>query len=156
LLILSFAVGLKAQTVAQENTSAEVAHSILPNDGVISYLPKDSSFNAETSTINNDFIWFKPTANFYFRPEATFNNYKEAGLPVDTGGLNFYLRGDFGAKISLPKNINLVFNLQSYGTYSRSLGPLDPNVTLYEAYVEMKKLDRRDRMSLQFGRMDIG
>jgi hypothetical protein len=51
----------------------------------------------------------------------------------------------------LPKNIDLVFNLQSYGTYTRSLGPLDPNIKLYEGYVDMKKLDKNGKMSLRFG-----
>jgi hypothetical protein len=139
-----------------KNTSTEIAHSILPIDGVIPYLPKDSSFNSENITINNDYAWFKPTANFFFRPEGTFNNYKGAGLPIDTGGLNFYLRGDFGARISFPKNIDMVFNMQSYGTYSRSLGPLDPKISLYEAYVEMKKLDRAGKLSLRFGRFSPG
>ena len=148
---------LKSQVLeAPEMLSTEVAHSILPIDGVITYLPKDTGFIEETSAISNDHVWFKPTANFFFRPEGTFNNYKGAGLPIDTGGLNFYLRGDFGARISLPKYIDMVFNLQSYGTYTRSLGPLDPKISLYEAYVEMKKLDRQGKMSLRFGRFSLG
>lgn len=161
LAALSLLLFLNTSLLAQlndslKNTSTEIAHSILPVDGVITYLPKDSAFHAETSTINNDYVWFKPTANFFFRPEGTFNNYKGAGLPIDTGGLNFYLRGDFGAKISLPKYIDMVFNMQSYGTYSRSLGPLDPKISLYEAYVDMKRLDRNGRLSLRFGRMSLG
>lgn len=157
LLLLFFTGLLNAQaTMENENTATAAAHSILPIDGVITYLPKDTAFHAETSTIKNDYVGFKPTANFFFRPEGTFNNYKGAGLPIDTGGLNFYLRGDFGARISLPKNIDMVFNMQSYGTYSRSLGPLDPKISLYEAFVEMKKLDRAGKMSLRFGRFSLG
>jgi len=157
LLLLPLAGGINAQLAEpiNENTPTEAAHSILPNDAIIRYLPNDTTYHPTESTFSNGKVQFKPTVNFFFRPEGTFN-YKEAGLPIDTGGLNFYLRGDFGAKISLPKNIDLVFNLQSYGTYTRSLGPLDPNVKLYEGYVNMKKLDRKGRMSLQFGRMDVG
>lgn len=157
LLFISLVGNLNAQALeTPEMLSTEVAHSILPIDGVITYLPKDTGYIEETSTISNDHVWFKPTANFFFRPEGTFNNYKGAGLPIDTGGLNFYLRGDFGARISLPKYIDMVFNLQSYGTYTRSLGPLDPKISLYEAYVEMKKLDRAGKMSLRFGRFSLG
>ena len=48
LLYLSFTGLIHAQaTLEQENTSTEIAHSILPHDGVITYLPKDSSFKAE-------------------------------------------------------------------------------------------------------------
>ena len=157
LLLLPLAGEINAQLAEpiSENTATEAAHSILPNDAIIRYMPRDANYNPTESTLSNGKIQFKPTVNFFFRPEGTFN-YKEAGLPIDTGGLNFYLRGDFGAKISLPKNIDLVFNLQSYGTYTRSLGPLDPNIKLYEGYVDMKKLDRNGRMSLRFGRMDIG
>ncbi len=157
LLLLSLCGRMEAQVpgTPEGNTSTEVAHSILPVDGIITYLPKDTTFLPAASALSNDQITFKPTANFFFRPEGT-SNYKEAGLPIDTGGLNFYLRGDFGARISLPKNIDMVFNLQSYGTYSRSLGPLDPNLSLYEAYVDMKKLDKNNKMSLRFGRMCLG
>ncbi|MEO5906485.1 MAG: alginate export family protein, partial [Saprospiraceae bacterium] len=92
---------------------------------------------------------------FFFRPESTIN-YKEAGIAEDTGQLNFYLRGDFGGRLSLPKNIDMVFNLQSYGFYTRALGPLDSDLSLYEAYVDMKKLDRAGKLSLRFGRMCLG
>lgn len=135
--------------------SASIAHSILPVDGIISYLPEDTLYQTDHLSSSSGKIRFTPTVNFFFRPEGTFN-YKEAGLPIDTGQLNFYLRGDFGGKISLPKNIDMVFNLQSYGIYTRSLGPLDPNLTLYEGYVDMKKLDRNGRLSLRFGRMSLG
>ncbi|HXR82403.1 MAG TPA: hypothetical protein VN763_15865, partial [Saprospiraceae bacterium] len=157
LLLLPLAGEINAQLAEpiSENTATEAAHSILPNDAIIRYMPRDANYNPTESTLSNGKIQFMPTVNFFFRPEGTFN-YKEAGLPIDTGGLNFYLRGDFGAKISLPKNIDLVFKLQSYGTYTRSLGPLDPNIKLYEGYVDMKKLDKNGKMSLRFGRMDIG
>jgi|GEM_PF-1273921 len=157
LLLLSLAGRINGQvsSTTPENTSTEVAHSILPIDAIITYLPKDTLYTAEESQFGNGKIQFKPTVNFFFRPEGTFN-YKEAGLPIDTGGLNFYLRGDIGGKISLPKNIDMVFNMQSYGIYSRSLGPLDPNLSLYEAYVDMKKLDKNGKMSLRFGRMCLG
>jgi len=156
-MLIFITVGIKAQDSPSkpDSTSNETAHSILPNDGIIRYLPKDERYHAEINTLTYGHFGFRPTANFYFRPEGTFN-YKGAAMPIDTGGLNFYLRGDFGARITLPKNIDLVFNLQSYGVYTRSLGPLDPNLTLYEAYVNMKSLDQNHRMSLQFGRMDIG
>ncbi len=132
-----------------------VAHSILPVDGIIEYMPHDSMYTPDYIGSSSGKIRFTPLVNFFFRPEGTFD-YKEAGLPIDTGHLNFYLRGDFGGKISLPKNIDMVFNLQSYGIYTRSLGPLDPNLSLYEAYVDMKKLDRNGRLSLRFGRMSLG
>jgi hypothetical protein len=154
LLLLPMAGRIHAQVSDNipSDTSAAKAHSVLPNDAILSYLPKDNTYNPAESMISNGKIQIKPTTYFFFRPEGTFN-YKEADLPIDTGGLNFYLRGDFGARISLPKNIDMVVNLQSYGTYTRSLGPLDPNVKLYEAYVDMKKLDKKGRMSLQFGRV---
>ena len=131
------------------------AHSVLPIDGIIEYLPKDTLYIPDHIKSSNDKIRFTPLVNFFFRPEGT-SDYKEAGMPIDTGHLNFYLRGGFGGKLSLPKNIDMVFNLQSYGTYTRSLGPLDPNVSLYEAYVDMKKLDKNNKMSLRFGRMCLG
>jgi hypothetical protein len=135
--------------------STTTAHSILPSDGIIEYLPLDSVYKTDHLQSASGRIRFTPLINFFFRPEGT-SDYKEAGLPIDTGHLNFYLRGDFGGKISLPKNIDMVFNLQSYGSYTRSLGPLDPNLSLYEAYVDMKKLDRNGRLSLRFGRMSLG
>ena len=135
--------------------STDTAHSILPVDGIIEYMPHDSIYTPDYIGSSSGKIQFTPLVNFFFRPEGTFD-YKEAGLPIDTGHLNFYLRGDFGGKISLPKNIDMVFNLQSYGIYTRSLGPLDPNLSLYEAYVDMKKLDRNGRLSLRFGRMSLG
>src|SRR6185436_16952386 len=111
-------------------------HSVLPADGIISYLPKDTSyFGAEAMPLTSK-IQFKPTVNFFFIPETTIN-YKGAGMPEDTGHLNFYLRGDFGGRLSMPKNIDLVANLQSYGIYTRAFGPLDNTMSLYEAYVDM-------------------
>lgn len=136
-------------------TPGTIAHSILPADGVISYLPQDSSVAATPSILSTDKLRFTPLVNFFFLPEGT-HNYKEAGLAVDTGYLNFYLRGDFGARLSLPKNVDMVFNLQSYGIYTRSLGPLDPNLKLYEGYVDLKKLDSDGHLSLRFGRMSLG
>ena len=139
---------------AQYNPT-RLVHSILPFDGIVPYLPFDTSFVESQMISSEDGVHFIPKINFFFRPENT-NNYKEAGLPIDTGHLNFYLRGDIGGKITLPKDIDMVFNLQSYGVYTRSLGPLDPNLSLYEAYVDMKSLDKRDRLSLRFGRMSLG
>ncbi len=158
LLLLMFAT---ENTYGQEaaSTSTETfdlkAHSVLPVDGIIQYLPIDTTYLNNPEKMGTGKVQFTPLVNFFFRPEGTFN-YKEAGLPIDTGHLNFYLRGDFGGKISLPKNIDMVFNLQSYGVYTRALGPLDPNLSLYEAYVDMKKLDRNGRLSLRFGRMCLG
>ncbi len=133
----------------------DVVHSVLPADGVIPYLPYDSAYTAEEPSLSSRKVQFTPLVYFFFRPESTIN-YKEAGMPEDTGQLNFYLRGDIGGKLSLPKNIDMVVNLQSYGLYTRSLGPLDPNLSLYEAYVDMKKLDRAGKLSLRFGRMSLG
>ncbi len=157
LFLMVRGVELNAQVtqVSVEDYSNEAPHSILPADGIIDYLPNDSFYFNTDKIISTKKVQFSPLVNFFFRPEATVN-YKEAGFPIDTGHLNFYLRGDFGGKISLPKNIDMVFNLQSYGIYTRSLGPLDPNMSLYEAYVEMKKLDRNNRLSLRFGRMSLG
>jgi Alginate export len=148
---------VNAQVSSQntEDHSTETAHSVLPLDGVLSYLPKDTAFLRKEPRSSADKVVFIPTVNFFFRPEGTFD-YKEAGMAKDTGGLNFYLRGDFGGRLSLPKNIDVVFNLQSYGIYTRSLGPLDPNMSLYEAYVDMKQLDRNNKLSLRFGRMCLG
>lgn len=131
------------------------AHSILPVDGVIQYMPKDTTAAATPAILSTNKLQFTPQVNFFFLPEGTLN-YKGAGLGVDTGHLNFYLRGDFGAKLSLPKNVDMVFSLQSYGIYTRSLGPLDPNLTMYEGYVDLKKLDRNGRLALRFGRMSLG
>lgn len=149
LSLLQISLGLSAQN------PNEAAHSILPIDGIIPYLPKDTSAAATPAILSSNKLQFTPQINFFFLPEGTLN-YKGAGLAVDTGHLNFYLRGDFGAKLSLPKNIDMVFSLQSYGIYTRSLGPLDPNLTMYEGYVDLKKLDRNGRLSLRFGRMCLG
>lgn len=132
----------------------KAVHSILPIDAILPYMPKDSQYVSLPVNPGGK-IQFTPLANFFFRPEGT-SNYKEAGMALDTGNLNFYLRGDFGARISLPKNIDLVFNLQSYGVYTRALGPLDPNMSLYEAYADMKALDRAGKLSLRFGRASLG
>ncbi|MBK9985176.1 MAG: alginate export family protein [Saprospiraceae bacterium] len=168
ILFVSLIGNVKAQYQSStvEDNSTEAAHSILPADGIIPYLPRDTGYFSDIhlplkddgsvgSMPPPDKVQFTPLVNFFFRPEGTFE-YKEAGLARDTGHLNFYLRGDFGGKVSLPKNIDMVFNLQSYGVYTRSLGPLDPNLSLYEAYVDMKKLDRAGRLSLRFGRMCLG
>ncbi|AEE48899.1 alginate export family protein [Haliscomenobacter hydrossis] len=151
ILLLLVQVGVPAMA----QSSNEAAHSILPADGIIQYLPKDTSAAASPAILSTNKLQFTPQVNFFFLPEGTLN-YKEAGLAVDTGHLNFYLRGDFGAKLSLPKNVDMVFSLQSYGVYTRSLGPLDPNLKLYEGYVDLKKLDRNGRLSLRFGRMSLG
>ncbi|MEP6793081.1 MAG: alginate export family protein [Saprospiraceae bacterium] len=162
LLLIFFFLGSVISKVNAQNTSSlmednstEAAHSVLPVDGIIPYLPVDTSYFGTGLLPITRKIQFTPLVNFFFRPEIT-SNYKEAGLSEDKGHLNFYLRGDFGGKLSLPKNIDMVANLHSYGIYSRSLGPLDPNLSLYEAYVDMKKLDRAGRMSLRFGRMCLG
>lgn len=152
-LLFNFSA-LTAQTTNQ-NQENGTAHSILPVDGIIPYLPVDSSYFIEEPIPVTSKVSFKPTVNFFFRPEGT-SNYKEAGMKEDTGHLNFYLRADIGARLSLPKHIDMVVNLQSYGVYTRSFGPLDPNLSLYEAYVDMKKLDRNNRLSLRFGRMSLG
>ena len=157
IVINVWATNLEAQMneplINDDSTAA--SHSVLPVDGIIEYMPHDSMYTPDYLGSSSGKIRFTPLVNFFFRPEGT-SDYKEAGLPIDTGHLNFYLRGDFGGKISLPKNIDMVFNLQSYGIYTRSLGPLDPNLSLYEAYVDMKKLDRNGRLSLRFGRMSLG
>jgi len=155
LLNLAGIVNAQVSDISNEGDSLELAHSILPSDGIVPYLPQDAEYFKAEPLASTSKIRFVPTVNFFFRPEGTFN-YKEAGLPIDTGQLNFYLRGDFGGKISLPKNIDMVFNLQSYGVYTRSFGPLDQNLTLYEAYVDMKKLDKAGKLSLRFGRMCLG
>jgi len=156
-LIFILAGNIHAQyaSTPMEDYSAEEPHSVLPADGIISYLPDDSTYFNTGINTSSGRVRFQPLAYFFFRPETT-SNYKEAGLPEDKGHLNFYLRGDFGGKLSLPKNIDLVANLHSYGLYTRSLGPLDPNLSLYEAYVDMKKLDRAGKMSVRFGRMCLG
>ena len=155
-LTLPLSVILNAQSASIMSVdSVALPHSILPVDGIIEYLPKDSNYLPDAMLSTGGKIRFTPTVNFFFRPEGTFD-YKEAGLPVDTGHLNFYLRGDIGGKLTLPRNVDFVFNFQSYGTYTRALGPLDPDITLYEAYVDMKKLDRNGKMSLRFGRMCLG
>lgn len=168
ILLQFFGIELNAQNTSmpEESYSTEAAHSILPADGIIPYLPGDTAYFSDIrlplmadgslgSMPLQNRVQFTPLVNFFFRPETT-SNYKEAGLSEDTGHLNFYLRGDFGGKLSLPKNIDMVANLHSYGIYSRSLGPLDPNLSLYEAYVDMKKLDKAGTMSLRFGRICLG
>ena len=152
LLIFSL---LQISIQLQAQNSNDAAHSILPADGIIQYLPKDTSASATPAILSTNKLQFSPQINFFFLPEGTLN-YKGAGLAVDTGHLNFYLRGDFGAKLSLPKNVDMVFSLQSYGIYTRSLGPLDPNLTLYEGYVDLKKLGRNSNLALRFGRMSLG
>lgn len=98
-----------------------VAHSILPVDGIIEYMPHDSMYTPDYIGSSSGKIRFTPLVNFFFRPEGTFD-YKEAGLPIDTGNLNFYLRGDFGGKISLPKNIDMVFNLSRMASIHAAQG----------------------------------
>jgi hypothetical protein len=149
MLLMQVTLSLNAQN------ANEAAHSILPADGIIQYLPKDTTAATTPAIFSTNKLQFTPQINFYFLPEGTLN-YKGAGLAVDTGHLNFYLRGDFGAKLSLPKNVDMVFSLQSYGIYTRSLGPLDPNLTMYEGYVDLKKLDRNGNLALRFGRMSLG
>lgn len=156
-LVVGWSGNINAQftTINMEGPTEQVAHSVLPVDGIIPYLPKDSAYFIEETNTVSPRIQFTPLVNFFFRPETT-SNYKEAGLPIDTGHLNFYLRGDFGGRLSLPKNIDMVVSLHSYGVYTRSFGPLDQNMSLYEAYVDMKKLDRAGKMSVRFGRMCLG
>lgn len=139
----------------EPTTNSNAPHSVLPADGVIEYLPKDSAYFENDVKLSTGKITFDPSVYFFFRPESTIN-YKEAGMAEDTGHLNFFLRGDIGGTLSLPKDIDMVVNLQSYGLYTRSLGPLDPNLSLYEAYVDMKRLDRQGKLSLRFGRMSLG
>lgn len=158
ILLLLLASGKIAGQQAEPETAEPFdlkAHTILPVDGVLQYMPVDTSYLNNPEKFGTGKVQFTPLVNFFFRPEGTFN-YKEAGMPLDTGQLNFYLRGDIGGRLSLPKNIDMVFNLQSYGIYTRSLGPLDPNLSLYEAYVDMKKLDKNGHLSLRFGRMCLG
>lgn len=152
-LALSFLVCLLANSIYSQPVLHK--HSILPMDGVIPYFSPDTSRLNDFALLSSGTIKFKPTVNFFFRPETT-SHYKEAGVQEDTGHLNFYLRADVGAKISLPKNIDMVFNLQSYGLYTRSFGPLDKNMSLYEAYLDMKQLDRAGNLSLRFGRASLG
>lgn len=155
-VICLFFIGLLPISIhLQAQNPSEAAHSILPADGIIQYLPKDTSSASAPAILSTNKLQFTPQVNFFFLPEGTLN-YKGAGLAVDTGHLNFYLRGDFGAKLSLPKNVDMVFSLQSYGIYTRSLGPLDPNLTLYEGYVDLKKLGRNSNLALRFGRMSLG
>lgn len=156
LLTLCFLLGVWLHPMAQQSAlpDHDPPHAILPADGVIAYLPQDTTYEDKPVALSQH-IRFLPTANFFFRPETTID-YKEAGMPEDTGGLNFYLRGAFGARMMLPKQIDMVFTLQSYGLYTRALGPLDQNLALYEAYVDMKQLNRAGTLSLRFGRMDIG
>lgn len=149
-------IGLCKMAVAQPQQMAlEKAHSVLPADGILPYLPSDTAALNETPIALTKKLSLMPTANFFFRPETTID-YKEAGMAPDTGGLNFFLRGAFGARLMLPKHIDMVFTLQSYGLYTRALGPLDQNMSLYEAYVDMKQLNKAGTLSLRFGRMDIG
>lgn len=105
-LLMQVTLSLNAQN------ANEAAHSILPADGIIQYLPKDITAATTPAILSTNKLQFTPQINFYFLPEGTLN-YKGAGLAVDTGHLNFYLRGDFGAKLSLPKNVDMVFSLQS-------------------------------------------
>ena len=151
---------LTGSIVAQDNNTLttdtiNAPHSILPVDAILEYMPLDTMRRPDPLMTISRKVSFTPLVNFFFRPEGTFD-YKEAGMQIDTGHLNFYLRGDIGGRLSLPRNVDFVFNFQSYGTYTRALGPLDPNLSLYEAYVDMKKLDRNGRMSLRFGRMCLG
>ncbi|HJW31452.1 MAG TPA: hypothetical protein VJ508_19620, partial [Saprospiraceae bacterium] len=150
LVVIAFAVSMNAQSA-----SKDMAHSILPADGVLTYEPVDTLSDQPDIIPSHGKVQFIPKAYFFFRPETT-GNYKEAGITEDTGHLNFYLRGDFGGRLMLPKNIDLVFTLQSYGLYTRSFGPLDKTLSLYEAYIDMKKLDRSGRLSLRFGRASLG
>ncbi len=157
MLVLVFGGKVNAQVTSDSigDSSTEKLNSTLPQDGVIPYLPLDSTYFRTETGISIGKVHFKPTVNFYFRPEGTVN-YKGATMPEDTGHLNFYLRADFGGRLSLPKNIDMVLNIQSNGIYTRSFGPLDRTVSLFEAYVDMKKLDKDGKLSLRVGRMSIG
>ena len=109
-LVLSvFAGNVNAQMIEPTMTddSTSVAHSILPVDGIITYLPHDSMYTTDHISSSAGKIRFTPLVNFFFRPEGTFD-YKEAGMPIDTGQLNFYLRGDFGGNPS--QNVAFQFN----------------------------------------------
>ena len=95
---------------------------------------------------------FTPKAYFYFRPE-TATNRTDADFDAGDTEFNFALRGDYGARLSLPRDVNLVFQLQSIGTYTVDDGPLDDSVSLYEAYAEMAALGP---FTLAFGRKMLG
>jgi hypothetical protein len=97
-------------------------------------------------------VHFKPTAYFYFRPE-TATNRRDLDFGAKDSELNFNLRGDFGGRLSLPKHVDVVANLQSFGTYTLDKGALDDTVRLYEAYVEMKEMGN---FELAFGRKTLG
>src|SRR6188508_2554689 len=91
LTILGNNVFAQETNPTEMSDSTEVAHSILPVDGIIQYLPHDTLFKVDALVSTSGKIRFTPMINFFFRPEGTFD-YKEAGLPIDTGHLNFYLR----------------------------------------------------------------
>ena len=59
--------------------SNEAPHSVLPADGVIEYLPKDSAYFQDDVKLSTGKISFDPSVYFFFRPESTIN-YKEAGI----------------------------------------------------------------------------
>lgn len=135
---------------SNDHVPTEQPHSVLPADGVVSYLPEHARPVTESVAVSKD-VSVRPTSYFYFRPEGT-NNYKEAGRALDTSHLNFYLRADVGAVVSLPADIDLVLTLQSYGVYTVFQGPLNKNITLYEGYVDLKGKE----LSCRFGRMSLG
>jgi hypothetical protein len=81
-LLMQVFLSLNAQ-----NTN-EAAHSILPADGIIQYLPKDTTAATTPAILSTNKLQFTPQINFYFLPEGTLN-YKGAGLAVDTGHRSF-------------------------------------------------------------------
>ncbi len=128
--------------------------SILPSDNPLEYQPKHDSVPFGSFGKAGGKLKFTPLVNFFFRPEFTYN-YKEAGQPIDTSYFNFYLRTDLGFRLSIPKNIHFVANLQAYGTYTTIIGPLDKTLGLYEAYMDARNM-RNSPFSFRFGRMNLG
>ena len=97
---------------------------------------------------------FEMDGYFFFRPDLDFNH----GNPdffIGNKAFNFFLRSDLGFAYQLSKKVKVKTTLQSFGYYTLDLGPLDPRVRLFEAFVEMKNIGNSN-FHLKFGRFNLG
>ncbi|MDP2307949.1 MAG: alginate export family protein [Pseudomonadota bacterium] len=98
----------------------------------------------------------RPFGRVFFRPELTQNLSDYDSDAADIGFV-FALRGNLGVAASLPLDVDVVVDLNSYGLYALLLdaGPLDPEVRLYRGYVEARDLGNTP-LDLRVGRAEVG
>lgn len=94
----------------------------------------------------------RPFGRIFFRPELGLNMHDFDWNARDTDFI-FTLRTNTGIDVELPRDIHVVTDLQSYGTYALNAGPLDPSIKLYQGYIDF--LDMGDTpLNLRVGRFE--